>query len=207
MRLHQRKVAEEQERSDKLSRLARARANTPTPESLAEAREYFQKQKREAATEVKSSVVKWEAARKADADRRFERAKSNHSVVYATRNEASKNRAEIKEARHVLAQQIRQSLRDMESERKGKIENVKQSIVETHRQNFERKFVTEEATQRAESSEYTRLVQRMRHPALSSSSASTGSPMQESSASDKSPASGGNLPAAWADFVTRPSAV
>ena len=173
MRLQQRKLAEEQEGKDKAARLARARANTPTPESLAEAREFFAKQKRDVAAEVKRSVRQWDSARRVDAEKRMQKAKDNHSVVYATRHEASKNRNEIKESRNHLARRIRESLRDMEQVRRDKIESAKEYVVESHRQNFERKFVSAAATERAESSEYAQLVQRMRYPNLSLSELSS----------------------------------
>ena len=143
---------------EKKLRLERARQNMPDAESLAEAREFFAKQKRDAAAEVRSAARTWETSIKAEKSTLLAKANANRATVVATRNQAAEHRAHAKDERMAMAAKIRAALKDMEGERKRQVEQSREQAVLLHRDLYERKFVDDEAADRVDSSEYGQLV-------------------------------------------------
>ena len=155
---------------DKKSKLERVRESIPDAGSLAEAREFFAKQKREAAAEVRSSVRGWESARKRDKEAAREKADAARATVLATRHLASENREARAKERQAMAAKIRAAIVEMESSRRQKLEVTKQHYVTSHREQYERKFVNDDAAARVDGSEYGQLVASTRMPGGSSTS-------------------------------------
>ena len=140
------------------ARLQRVRENTPTSESLAEAREFFLKQKREAAADLRSSVRDWESARSSNKSTHLAKATDNKNVVLATRASAQAKRANLKAERQEMGAKIREAIRQMESGRMEQlqIENAYQEQV--HHDLYDAKFVDDEAATRVDESEYGQLI-------------------------------------------------
>lgn len=143
---------------EKTKRLERVRENTPDSESLAEAREFFAKQKRDAAAQVRSSVRGWESARTREKSSLLAKASANRATVVATRHLAAQNRSQVKDERLAMAAKIRAALKEMEGDRKQQVEMARQHAVVQHRDLYERKFVDDDAADRVDSSEYGQLV-------------------------------------------------
>lgn len=196
---------EVQHACDQKARLERARANAPTAASLAEAREFFFKQRRDAAAAVRKSVGDWESAHKADINNKLARATHNRNVVMATRQQANNNRTTVKESRQDMARKIRSALEEMEKGRLKQIEQHKQLTKDIHGGRFGGKFVNEEEQEKVENSEYGALVSSFRGAGMNSSvsvasrpgSSPPGLQKGDASVSGKSP---NPLPVAWQDF-------
>lgn len=162
-----------QDRQGRLERLERVRQQIPDAASLADAREFFAKQKREAAAQVRSSVKEWEEQKKRSMEVSQAKASATRNVVMATRVEAANNIAKVKESRAKLAHEIRKALDQMESTRREKIELTKQNTQAHYKDLYERRFVAPEAATRVDESEYGALIQQVRHPGARSSLSST----------------------------------
>lgn len=172
---------------DKKTRLDRVRENTPDAASLAEAREFFQKQKREAAAAVRSEVRGWESARNADKASLIAKATATRNVVIATRQKAAQKREAIKEGRTAMAAKIRAALEEMEDGRRERIERSRQQAEVAHRELYERKFVDDESAAKVDESEYGQLVSTTRAPGGSSTSASALHVASSASSPSRSP--------------------
>jgi len=158
---------------DRKTRLERVRQNTPDATSLAEAREFFTKQKREAAAEVRSSVRGWDSARKRESSSLLEKATATRAVVLATRQQAAQNRSHVRQERQEVASKIRAALVEMEGGRRERLQIMQSTTDGDHRGLYERKFVNAEAAARVDSSEYGKLIQTTRMPESSTVSHSS----------------------------------
>jgi hypothetical protein len=176
------RVAEMHAKMDRQSRLDRVRQNIPSAASLAEAREFFLKQKRDAAADVRSSSRGWESERKRESSQLLAKANANKAVVLATRQQAANNRATVVQSRQQMAQKIRTALEDMEKGRRDHLEAIRQDTSEDHRRVYERKFVSPVAGTRVETSEYGTLVASFRYAGEFSTASSSAPPSRPKSA-------------------------
>lgn len=185
-----------QDRQGRLERLERVRQEIPDAATIAEAREFFAKQRRETAAAVRTSVKEWEEQKKTHAEEAAAKAAAQRNVVLATRAEAASNRAKVKESRTRLAQEIRKALDDMESSRRDKIEQAKQSTLAETKKLYERRYIDDpDAASRVDESEYGALIQQVRYPNGRSTTSSTSlvgsaaatAPQSQSPAEDEPP--------------------
>ena len=80
----------------------------------------------------------------------------------------------MKESRTRLAQEIRKALDDMESSRRDKIEQAKQSTLAETKKLYERRYIDDpDAASRVDESEYGALIQQVRYPNGRSTTSST----------------------------------
>ena len=149
---------------EKKLRLERTRDGLPTPETIAEAREFYMKQKRESAQEVRKNEKEWMDIRKRDATLALERATSNKADAVNTRNAAKSNRAACVETRAVVAKEMKAKLQSMEEERKNVIADTVASSKTNHQEAYDKKFVKADAAAQVDNSEYGLLLQKTRAP-------------------------------------------
>ena len=149
---------------EKKLRLERTRDGLPTPESLAEAREFFAKQKREAAAEVRRSEKGWESDRKRDSSTALARAAANRNMAMNTRKAAASNRQASMEIRSQQAKEIKSKLKDLEGERQRVVKSSSSDSKMHHQELYEKKFVTEARAEQFDKSEYGMLLMRTRLP-------------------------------------------
>lgn len=165
------KKAEARERmnkalEEKRIRLEKTREGLPTPETLAEAREFFLKQKREAAAEVRKNEKGWESARKRDNGKMLEKASQNRALALECRKAVSSNRTDAVAARTAQAKAIKEKLKTLEQERQASVLATAQNGKAVHQEVYEKKFVSSEEADEVHNSEYGNLLQRVRSPGL-----------------------------------------
>jgi hypothetical protein len=99
------------------ARNAGALVNGMTSEGM-EARDFFAKQRIDAAQAVRSAVHLWEREHRSDREQKMARAQQKHDAVARTRKHASASRASLIESRHLETQAMRQAAKESVSDRK-----------------------------------------------------------------------------------------
>ena len=136
----------------------------PTKAALAEAREFFLKQKRDAASEVRKAERGWLSARKREVGRTLERAGTYKAQAMDARKNAACNRAAVAEEKAAAVREVKTRMQIIESDRQQIVIATAQNSRSSLKEAYDKKFVSVGAATVADSSEYGLLLQRTRNP-------------------------------------------
>ncbi len=132
--------------------------------ALAEAREYVGKQKREAAAEVRSRELAWGTDRRRAEGAALERATQARAGALSSRRHAQNNRATVVVSRHQQAMALRESLKQLDVERKQMVLATVKLNQQRRSEMYEARHASHAATAEVDSSAYGSLITATRTP-------------------------------------------
>ena len=132
--------------------------------ALAEAREYVSHQKREAAAEVRRRELAWISDRQRAEEAALERAAQSRASVLSSRAHAHNNRATVVVSRHEQTAALRESLKQLDLERKQMMLASVKLNQQKRDEAYEARHASRAATVEMDTSAYGSLVTATRTP-------------------------------------------
>jgi hypothetical protein len=132
--------------------------------ALAEAREYVSHQKREAAAEVRRRELAWISDRQRAEEAALERAAQSKASVLSSRAHAHNNRATVVVSRHEQTAALRESLKQLDLERKQMMLASVKLNQQKRDESYEARHASRAATVEMDTSAYGSLVTATRTP-------------------------------------------
>ena len=132
--------------------------------ALAEAREYVIHQKREAAAEVRRRELAWISDRQRAEEAALERATQSKAIILSSRAHAHNNRATVVVSRHEQTAALRESLKQLDLERKQMMLASVKLNQQKRDESYEARHASRAATVEMDTSAYGSLVTATRTP-------------------------------------------